>query len=123
MHELPVTENILEIVLRHAEQAGAAQVVAIHLVIGDLASIVDDSVQFYWEIISQGTLAAGARLEFERVQARFRCKDCQHEFTPVPGELECPQCRGIYLETLAGNEFYLAAIDIESKVETERVDA
>ena len=60
VHELPITENILEIALRHADQAGAACVTDIYLVIGQLASVVDEFVTFYWDIISAGTIAEGS---------------------------------------------------------------
>jgi len=53
MHELSITQGMLEIVLRHAQQARAQRITQIHLVIGDLSSIVDDSVQFYFDFISQ----------------------------------------------------------------------
>ena len=64
MHELSITESILDITLRHARQAGAGRVTNLYLVIGQLASIVDDSVQFYWDIVAKGTLAEGAHLHF-----------------------------------------------------------
>jgi len=57
MHELAVTEGLLEICLRHAEEARAKRVTDLYLVIGELSSIVDDSIQFYWEMISLDTLA------------------------------------------------------------------
>ena len=57
MHELSVTESLLEIALRHAQQAGATRVTGLHLVIGQLSSIVDDSVQFYWDFVSKDTIA------------------------------------------------------------------
>jgi hypothetical protein len=57
MHELAVTESIVKIVAHHAEQADARRVLRIHLVVGELSSIVDDSVQFYFDYLSQGTLA------------------------------------------------------------------
>ena len=53
MHELPVTESVLEIALRHAKGAGAERITNIYLVIGQLSSIVDDSIQFYWDIVSK----------------------------------------------------------------------
>ena len=49
MHELSVTENILKTSLEYADREHAVKVTAINLNIGQLSSIVDDSVQFYWE--------------------------------------------------------------------------
>ena len=64
MHELPVTESVLEIAIRHAEQAEASRVTAVNLTIGQLSSIVDDSVKFYWDIITENTLCEGSKLQF-----------------------------------------------------------
>lgn len=61
MHELAVTQSILDISLRHAQKAGAEKITGINLVIGEFASIVDDSVQFYWELYAQGTIAQNAQ--------------------------------------------------------------
>jgi hydrogenase nickel incorporation protein HypA/HybF len=73
MHELSVTESILEISLRHAQEASAKRITNLYLVIGQLASIIDDSVQFYWDIISKGTIADGATLHFRRLPAKLIC--------------------------------------------------
>ncbi len=59
MHEMSVTQSLLEIALRHAEQADAQRITRLNLIIGELASVVDNSVQFYWDIISKETIAAG----------------------------------------------------------------
>ncbi|HQF69985.1 MAG TPA: hydrogenase maturation nickel metallochaperone HypA, partial [Promineifilum sp.] len=76
MHELAITESILEIALRHGRSAGATRITDLHLVIGELSSVVDESVQFYWDIVSEGTAAAGATLHFRRVPARLVCRAC-----------------------------------------------
>jgi hydrogenase nickel incorporation protein HypA/HybF len=83
MHELSVTENILEIALRHAAEAQANRITNLYLVIGQLSSIVDDSIQFYWDIITRGTPAEGAQLHFERIQTRLSCRIAKHNINPL----------------------------------------
>ena len=75
MHELAVTENLLALALKHASLVSSAadaaaaptpRISSLHIVIGQLSSIIDDSVQFYWDIIAKDTPAQSARLHFQR---------------------------------------------------------
>jgi len=111
MHELMVTESILEITLRHARQAKAARISDLYLVIGSLSSVVDDSVQFYWEFISEGTAAEGAILHFRRIPAELACQACGHTYSPNEN-LTCPVCESSDIQIIAGQEFFLEAIEI-----------
>lgn len=113
MHELGVTEQLLEITLRHANKAGASSVSSIYLVIGNLSSIVDDSVQFYWDMIAKDTIAEKAKLHFKRIPAKLLCLDCSHEYQPSAEDLSCPNCHGTHIKIINGDEFYVEAIDIE----------
>jgi hydrogenase nickel incorporation protein HypA/HybF len=113
MHELAITESILQIATRHAQQAEASRVTDIHIVIGKLSSIVDDSVQFYWDMISEETICAGAVLHFERRPAKMACQDCGSNYT-LEGELVlCPQCGSARVKVISGEEFFLDSIEIE----------
>jgi hydrogenase nickel incorporation protein HypA/HybF len=113
MHELSVTESLLKIALEHAGEANAKRVTDLNIVIGDLASMVDDSIQFYWEIIAQGTIAEQARLNFRRVPAELQCQDCFERYHPTDRELACPKCNGVNTRIIAGEEFALESIDVE----------
>jgi hydrogenase nickel incorporation protein HypA/HybF len=113
MHELSVTQGMLEIALRHAQRAGVQRITHINLVIGDLTSIVDDSVQFYFDFISQDTIAEGAQLVFQRTPATFRCRDCGNTFTPNERDFTCPHCEGMRVDVVAGNEFRVESIEVE----------
>jgi hydrogenase nickel incorporation protein HypA/HybF len=114
VHELPVTQGILDVVLESAQKNGRGRVTAIELVIGDLSSIVDDSVQFYFDILSQGTNAQGAVLRFRRVHGIGRCGDCGHEFVvQIPLLPQCPRCGGLNLRVTGGREFYVDSIEVE----------
>ena len=120
MHELPITESILKIANDHAAQSAATRVTDLYLVIGQLSSIVDDSIQFYWDIISKGSLCEGAILHFERIPAKLLCLDCNTTYM-LQGELmACPHCQSIRVQVLAGEEFRLDSIEIETESDRDR---
>ena len=115
MHELSITQNILEIALRHGEQNQASKITTLHLVIGQLSSVVDDSVQFYWEMISKGTLAEGSSLHFKRLPAQLECQDCGQVYSLENNQLDaCPACESMNVRVVAGKEFLLESIEIEN---------
>ncbi|MFC1936799.1 hydrogenase maturation nickel metallochaperone HypA [Chloroflexota bacterium] len=113
MHELAITQNILEIALRHADEAQAQKISNLYIVIGQLSSVIDDSVQFYWDIITDGTKAEGAKLHFRRIPTELMCKSCNHKYTPDGKGFSCPECQSIEVYVVSGEEFFLEAIDIE----------
>ncbi len=113
MHELAVTENILKIALEHAARAQAKRISAVYLVIGQMSSIVDDSVQFYWDLISAGTPAEGAQLHFRRLPIQMRCLTCEETFQPTGEDFACPRCGGQQVRVVSGDEFYLESIEVE----------
>jgi hydrogenase nickel incorporation protein HypA/HybF len=120
MHELAVTTSILNLALQHAEAAHPEtahppRITDLYLVIGQLSSMIDDSVQFYWDIISQNTTAEGSRLHFRRIPAEFQCKSCLTRYPMRGDDFMCPECGSAEVRIAAGEEFYLEAIDVDEK--------
>jgi hydrogenase nickel incorporation protein HypA/HybF len=74
---------------------------------------VDDSVQFYWDMISENTLAEGAQLVFRRVPVELLCLSCAQRYSPNGNELACPSCGAAQVKIIAGEEFYVEAIDVQ----------
>ena len=114
MHELSVTHNILDVALRHA---GDKRITNIYLVIGQLSSFVDESIQFYWSIISKDTLAENAQLSFQRLPAIMRCEDCGERYQLAGDDFACPACGSLAVQLVSGDEFYIDAIDVETSEE------
>jgi hydrogenase nickel incorporation protein HypA/HybF len=113
MHELPVTRSILDLALTHAARAGAVRITGVHLVVGDLANLVDESVQFYWDILCRGTAAEGSRLHFTRDPLTMECRACGTRFEPNGRDYCCPGCSGTEVRVVAGDGFRVEALDVE----------
>jgi len=115
LHELQVTERILDIVLDHARRGGATKVVRVHLTIGDLSDLEGEWIQHYFDYLSRGTLADGARLEVRRSPIVARCEDCEAEFE-VPrealGSAECNECGGSGLTLVSGREYRIDHLEV-----------
>lgn len=117
MHELAVTESILSISEKYARENDASIVTGINIVIGKLSSIVDESVQFYWEIISENSLCQTATLHFERRPAVLHCRDCANDYEIQAAMQPCPNCGGYKVQVISGEEFYVDSIEIEKRDE------
>ncbi len=125
MHELMITESILDIALRYAEQEEATKITDLYLVVGELSSVVDDSVGFYWDFVCKGSIAEGASLHFKRVPAELACLDCDYRFSPQDN-ITCDLCESTQIKIIAGKEFYLESIEItqdESKPDDAFINA
>ena len=61
MHEYPVTLEIVRMAEKTAREKGGI-VRAIHLVVGEDSGFIGESIQMYFDVISEGTLCEGALL-------------------------------------------------------------
>jgi len=113
MHELAVTESLLNTACDYAIKNNAQRVNSLNIIIGDLSNIIGDSVQFYWDIISENTICEKSILIFNKLPAKFICQSCGREFKLNGELLPCPVCGSMDLRTTQGDEFLLESIEIE----------
>ena len=113
MHELSITQSILSIALEKANEAKASKISKINLVIGELSGIVDDCVQFYFDILSKDTIAAEASISFHQPPTQLRCRNCSTVFSPRNGDWSCPGCHEQKIEIISGRELYVESIEVE----------
>jgi hydrogenase nickel incorporation protein HypA/HybF len=113
MHELAITQDMLDIVLQQAAEAGAKKVETINLVIGELTGFVEECVKFYFDFLAKDTIAEGASLEFTLVAPQARCQKCGGTFKPKEYDWSCPECGGSDIEITAGRELFVESIQVE----------
>lgn len=114
MHELPVVKSILGIVLRHAAASEVSQVSAIDLSIGALSDLEPEWLQTYFDRISTGTPAQGARLRVSRSDLTFRCASCRAEFDAAREDLDriaCPDCGSDDASVVGGTGYTVEAME------------
>lgn len=110
MHELPVMNGILKVVMKHAVMNNVTKVVAIQLQVGKLSELEESWMQHYFDYLTKGTVADGAKLQIEWGDVVMRCAGCAGEFATEPGEESfgrCPHCGGTGGDILAGKGYYV----------------
>lgn len=113
MHELSITQSFLDIALEKAKAAQANKITRIQLTIGELSGVVDDCVRFYFDLLSEGTIAAKASLSFDRPPTKLRCRNCATTFSPDNLDWSCPNCKEQKVEIVSGRECYIESIEVE----------
>jgi len=117
MHELPVTERILNIVLKHAERNQVNRVVSITLTVGELSELEDEWIQHYFDYLSKDTIAAGAKLNIERMPIVMRCNACGHSVSIKRadlGQTTCPKCgESGDFSLVSGREYYIKEMEAQ----------
>jgi hydrogenase nickel incorporation protein HypA/HybF len=113
MHELAITQSMLDLVLEQAEKAGAREVGKINLVIGEMTGVVGRCVQFYFDFLSKGTAAERATLSFKAIPTTARCRNCGRDFKLGEFDWTCPYCQSNNMEIVAGKELFVESIEVE----------
>jgi hydrogenase nickel incorporation protein HypA/HybF len=113
VHELSLSMAILDTVERHAEGRPVSRV---SLTLGALRQVVPDSLDFYFEIVSRGTVCEGAELSQTLVGGRARCDGCAHEWQLDLPLFRCPRC-GETAHPVAGEEFMVESIEVSETQE------
>jgi len=113
MHELSITQGILSIAVEKANEVQASKVTKINLIIGELSGVVNECVEFYFDLLSKDTIAAQASLSFERTPNKLRCRNCATVFSPDNLDWSCPNCHEAGVEVISGRECHVESIEVD----------
>jgi hydrogenase nickel incorporation protein HypA/HybF len=113
MHELSIAMNVVELARGHSRLHGDGPISAVTLRIGRLSCVHEDSLRYSFELVTEGTPLAGARLRIIEVPIRIWCPTCKAE-RELPGiqRLACPECGHLSGEIRAGRELDLESIEL-----------
>ena len=116
MHELYVTESIYQIVLKHAIKDNVSRVWSVNIEIGALSDLQGEWIQRYFDRLSRGTVAEGAKLNITRVPAVFQCNACHTSFeldSLLAEALSCKQCQSKDVSLVSGREYHVKNMEVQ----------
>lgn len=118
MHELSIVSSVVESVVESLAAYPGARVVEVRLKVGALTAVVEDSLQFCYELATEDTPLQGSRLVVRAVPVTIHCPACEAD-----GVLEslqsfrCPTCGEPASDVRQGRELEIEAIEIEEAEE------
>lgn len=112
MHEMAVTQGILDIAVGEAKKAGNRKVTDIYIKMGVFSGMVPDCIQEYYDLLSEDTPAFGAKLHFEKIPAAISCRDCGKETQIERFRLRCPECGSSNVKLISGRELYVDSLEV-----------
>jgi len=113
LHELSIASNLIDIVNQAVDGQNVSRVTSLRIVIGEMSTVVPDCLAFAFEVVSKGTVAENAQLDFEKKPLIGRCRDCGKEFHIQDYVFRCPECQSPKIEIVSGKEFMLKSIECE----------
>ena len=114
MHELSIAASIVDAVTESAAAYPGARVTAVRLRVGALATVVEDALQFCWEIATQDTPLAGAALIVRILPAVVHCAVCNADSTLAGLQsFRCPLCGQPAADLRQGRELEIESIELE----------
>jgi hydrogenase nickel incorporation protein HypA/HybF len=108
VHELAIAEGVVDTV---TERLAGAKVTCVHLEIGALSGVVADSIRFCFDLATEGTGLAGARLEITEPPTQCRCRACGADFQPDSPIVICP-CGSPDVAVLSGEQLKIVSVQV-----------
>ena len=112
MHEISLVESVVALIEDERRKQGFSRVRAIRLKVGTLGHAEPEALRFCFDAVTNGTVAAGARLEIEIVPGEGWCDGCQRKVPLEERFGACPTCGG-GVRMIAGDELRVAEMEVE----------
>jgi len=114
MHELSIALSIVEMAQEESERRGQAQVLAVHLRLGQLSGVVKEALLSSYEMACEDTSLEGSQLLIEEVPVVVFCPKCQAERRVRSIQwFCCPECLTPIPDVVRGKELEVVALEIK----------
>ncbi|PSJ18413.1 hydrogenase maturation nickel metallochaperone HypA [Nitrosomonas supralitoralis] len=113
MHELSLAENLLQIIEESATEQHFTKIKTVWLEIGELACVEQESLRFFFDVVSQDSLARQAKLEIIKIAGQAVCTYCNLNCLISTYYEACPHCGSYTLKVIQGCEIKIKELEVE----------
>ena len=113
MHEMALAESIVGTLEEQSRQQSYARLKTVWLEIGPFAGVEVEALRFSFDVVANGTLADGARLEIESNPAHAWCLPCGKSVVIAERFDPCPGCGGHQLQVTSGDELRIKELEVD----------
>jgi hydrogenase nickel incorporation protein HypA/HybF len=113
MHEMSLSQGIVDLIEDAARRDGFASVRTVWLEIGKLASVETQSLRFCFDVATRGSCAEGARLEIVATPGRAWCLACSRAITVDDALADCPLCGSRQVQVTGGTDMRVKELEVE----------
>jgi len=114
MHELSIVSSIVDTDTEKLEAYPGARVKEVRLRVGALAAVVEDSLQFCYEIATEDTPLQGSKLVVNIVPVLMHCERCAQDVEIASLQsFRCPRCDEPVSDLRQGRELEIESIEID----------
>lgn len=112
MHELSIAQSLVGLVQQQLP-AGVVRVRTVELRLGALAGVVRGSLEFCYDIATEGTPLQGSTLRVHELPIVVHCPSCDADRTLTGVAFRCPVCGTLTGDIRQGRELDLASIEYD----------
>ena len=113
MHEMSLTESLVELIENEQQKQGFARVRTVRLAIGALGHVEADAIRFCFDAIARGTIVEGAQLDIRMVPGQAWCLDCAETVRVSDRAGACPVCGRRQLQIAGGDDLRLTELEVD----------
>ncbi|QCT94383.1 hydrogenase/urease nickel incorporation protein HypA [Caminibacter mediatlanticus TB-2] len=115
MHEFSIVDSLLRLADEHAKKNNAKKVTKLEIKIGELSGVEPDLLKTAFDTFKEGTVCEEAEFIIINQPIVIKCNDCNYEGEPNKDEYVCPNCKGVNIKIIDGEDMYLMSLELEKE--------
>ena len=113
MHEISITQNILDDVEQSLSNAQYSKVINIKIKVGEFTALDPTSLQFCYKALTTGTKFENTELLIEIIPLVGYCNNCNKELHIDNFLFVCGECGSNNIDIISGQELILSEINVD----------